>query len=105
VTETQRISTAVRDAALGVPGVAALTGGPGVEVATRFPGGKVSGVRLGAEVEVHVVLDRLPVEPVAERVRRAVRAAARAAGAPDRPVRVVVDDLEPVALARVTAGA
>lgn len=96
--DQERLASAVRDAALAVPGVARLTSGGAVEVATQFPGGKVVGVRLGNPVEVHVAVDRSPIIPVTERVRAAVRAVLDRSGE-HRPVEVVVDDIDPVALA------
>lgn len=75
------------EAACSVAGVAGLTGDP--LIATLYPGGRVSGVRLtGDRIEVHVRVDRFPVEPVTRQVRAAVRAAAG-----DRPVDVIVDDV------------
>ncbi|WP_329110425.1 hypothetical protein OG792_15850 [Micromonospora sp. NBC_01699] len=96
------LATAVRDAVLGVDGVAGLsTGGP-VEVATLYAGGKVSGVRLADDlVEVHVTVDAVPIEPLGERIRAAVRSVLERAGA-DRPVEVVVDDVDLAALTAET---
>lgn len=93
----ERLARAVADAVLGVPGVDRLAAGDGVEVATLFPGGKVTGIRLGDPVEVHVVLGRLPVGPVAERIRVAVREVLAVAGE-ERTVVVTVEDLSPTAL-------
>ena len=92
------LATAVRDAVLGVDGVAGLSAGGPVEVATLYAGGRVSGVRLGDEVEVHVVVGAVPIGPLGERIRAAVRAVLERAGA-DRPVEVVVDDVDLAALA------
>jgi len=104
VSTDQALATAVREATLAVPGVAWLASTAAVEVATYFAGGKVVGVRLaGDTVEVHVVLDRLPVPPVASRVDQAVRQVLAAAGDP-RPVRVVVEDVADVALQAQPAG-
>lgn len=86
---------AVAAAALGVPGVARLTGGGGaVTAATHYPGGTVTGVRLAPDkVWVHIVVGRLPLNPVADDVRRVGR------GVLDdmrdgRAVEVVVEDLD-----------
>ncbi|RKR85800.1 hypothetical protein BDK92_0009 [Micromonospora pisi] len=92
------LATAVRDAVLAVDGVRELTTGGPVEVATQFAGGKVSGIRLGDEVEVHVMVDAVPIGPLGERVQAAVRAVLAGAGV-DRPVEVVVDDIDLAALA------
>ena len=101
MTGHESIARAVRDAVLAVPGVVRLTPGAPMEVSTQFPGGKVVGVRLGDPVEVHVAVDRAPVVPVAERIRTAVREVLDRAGE-SRPVEVVVDDIEPVALTTIT---
>lgn len=93
MTSPQRLASTVRDAVLAVPGVARLTPGEPVEAATQFAGGKVVGVRLGDPVEVHVAVDQLPIAPLAERVRDAVRAVLAHDG-DDRPVEVIVDDLD-----------
>jgi hypothetical protein len=93
----EQVASKVRDAVLAVPGVTRLTPGGPVEVATLFAGGKVVGVRLGDAVEVHVAVDRLPIAPLAEQVRAAVRTVLERDGE-SRPVEVVVDDLEPEAL-------
>jgi hypothetical protein len=94
VTGQERLASTVRDAVLGVPGVVRLSRGGPVEVATLFPNGKVSGVRLGDRIEVHVAVDQLPIPPLAERIRSAVRAATLAVGAGPRPVEVFVDDVD-----------
>lgn len=96
--QPRELAAAVRDAVAAVPGVDEVCAGPTVEVATLYPGGKVSGVLLAAdEVEVHVVVDRLPLQPVVRRVREAARAALAAAG-DGRPVTVVVVDVPDGAL-------
>jgi hypothetical protein len=92
------LAKAVRDAVLAVPGVVGLTPGGPVEVATQFAGGKIYGVRLGDEVEVHVVVGAVPIGPLGEQIQAAVRAVLKRAGA-DRPVEVVVDDVDVAALA------
>ena len=74
------------------------TGGPGVEVATQYPGGRVLGVRLGAdEVTVHIIAERLPLDMLAEAVRFAARSALAAHG-DRRAVVVRVDDLDVMSL-------
>ncbi|WP_326558265.1 hypothetical protein [Micromonospora sp. NBC_01796] len=97
-TDPVALATAVRDAVLGVDGVSGLsTGGP-VEVATLYAGGRIAGVRLGdAGVEVHVTVEAVPIGPLGERIHTAVRAVLERAGA-DRPVEVVVDDVDLAAL-------
>lgn len=94
------IAHAVADAATAVPGVARLSPGSGVEVATLYAGGKVIGVRLSGEaVEVHIVANTAPLQPVATEVNLAVRRVLGAAG-DNRPVNVVVDDVEAAAVNR-----
>ncbi|GAB3977874.1 hypothetical protein V1634_13385 [Plantactinospora veratri] len=95
VTTTDRSTVVgrVRDAVLAVPGVSGLTAGTGVEVATLFPGGKIVGIRLGNPVEVHVEVGPVPIAPVAEQIRVAVRAVLADYG--QQPsVEVVVDDID-----------
>ena len=88
-----RLALAVAAAVDSVSGVR-RTGGPGVEVATQYPGGRVLGVRLGAdEVTVHIVAERLPLDAVADAVRVAARSALAAHG-DSRAVAVSVDDLD-----------
>ncbi|MBT8225190.1 MAG: hypothetical protein HKP61_08300 [Dactylosporangium sp.] len=89
-----RLAVTVRDAVTAVPGVTRLVPGAPVEIATQYPGGKVPGIRLaGPVVEVHVSVDRLPVQVVAGEVRDVVRAVLAAAG-DERQVQVVVEDLD-----------
>jgi hypothetical protein len=84
----------VAEAVKAVPGVARLSPGTQVEVATQYAGGKVIGVGLSAEVVfVHVVVDLLPVAPVAEAVRSAAATALASLG-DRRRVEVVVEDLD-----------
>jgi hypothetical protein len=86
--------------ALAVDAVAGVrrSAGSGVEVATQYRGGRIVGVELAdREVTVQVVAERLPLGPLADNVRAAARAVLHAAG-DDRPVRVVVDDLDLVSL-------
>jgi hypothetical protein len=70
------------------------SGGPGVEVATQYRGGRVLGVGLGeTDITVHVVAERLPLEPLIRAVRDATLNALRAAS-DGRGVTVIVDDLD-----------
>ena len=70
------------------------TGSPGVEVSTQYRDGRVLGVKLGeTEVAVHVVAERLPLEPLISAVRDAARNALGAAS-DGRDLRVRVDDLD-----------
>jgi hypothetical protein len=101
VSRPEQVASSVRDAVLAVPGVVRLTPGGPIEVATLYAGGKVVGVRLGDPVEVHIVVDRLPIPPLAEQVRAAVRTALERSGE-SHPVEVVVDDVDQAALAVVS---
>lgn len=87
------VAEQVRTAVLGVAGVAGLHPGTGgVEVATQFAGGKISGIRLGDPVEVHVGIDPVPIGPLAEQIRDAVRTVLATFG--QHPsVDVVVEDI------------
>ncbi|GIG67639.1 hypothetical protein [Phytomonospora endophytica] len=94
----------LHDAIVKVPGVTRLVSSSPVEVATHFAGGRVAGLRLSGDVvEVHVAVDRVPVEPVAEKVRALVteRLAAEQDG---RPVAVTVADLDLANLPRPKGG-
>lgn len=67
-------------------------------LASRLPpnyaGGKTLGVVVRQDlVRLHIVVNELPLVGVAERVRDTVQRALRALGA-ERPVEVVVEDLE-----------
>jgi len=66
---------AVRDAVLGVPGIASMHGGPFADVATYLPGRRVTGVRLDPDrTEVYVVVSSdTPIPGVADAVRGAVQ--------------------------------
>jgi hypothetical protein len=87
------LALAIADAVDAVVGVR-RTGGQGVEVATQYPGGRVLGVRLGAdEVTVHVIAERLPLDSVADGVHAAVDATLAALG-DRRAVAVRIDDLD-----------
>ena len=88
-----RLALAVAAAVDSVVGVR-RTSGPGVEVATQYPGGRVVGVRLGAdEVAVHIIAARFPLEIVADAVHAAVGAALAGFG-DRRAVAVIIDDLD-----------
>ena len=88
-----RLALAVAAAVDTVVGVR-RTGGPGVEVATQYPGGRVVGVRLGADqVTVHLIAERFPLESVADAVHAAVGAALADLG-DRRAVAVTIDDLD-----------
>jgi len=88
------LARAVADAVTSVPGVVRLSPGTGIEVATLFAGGKVLGLRLsGDSVVVHIVTDRGPLPPIAEEAAAAARRVLLAAG-DDRPVDIVVEDIE-----------
>ena len=93
------LAHALADAVVAVPGVARLAPGGAVEVATHFSGGKVTGIRLGDPVEIHIEADRVPLPPVATKVIRAARRVLDAAGEPGE-VRVVIDDVATSALER-----
>ncbi|MFC6015767.1 hypothetical protein ACFP2T_06140 [Plantactinospora solaniradicis] len=97
------IAAEVAAAVLAVPGVTRLTPGAGVEVATQFPGGKVTGIRLGDPVEVHVEVDPVPIAPVAEQIRNAVREVLGRFGR-GSSVEVVVEDIDLPVPATATAG-
>jgi hypothetical protein len=97
------VARAAAAAARSVPGVAALSPGRFAAAATYGPGGVVHGVAVrrwagGVAVEVHLSAAYAPaldLPALAERVRRAVAAALRAAGTgPRRQIDVVVDDLQ-----------
>jgi hypothetical protein len=97
------IATEVAAAVLAVPGVIRLTPGTGVEVATQFPGGRISGIRLGDPVEVHVEVDPVPIAPVAEQIRNAVREVLGRFGR-RLSVEVVVEDIDLPVPATAAAG-
>jgi hypothetical protein len=87
-----RLALAVAKAVDSVPGVR-RSPGPGVEVATQYREGKVTGIGLGDTVQVHVVVEVLPLEAVTDQVHRAARHALDAAG-DSRAVAVTVDDID-----------
>jgi hypothetical protein len=95
VTLAQAAVTATR----GVPGVAGISRGRYPIVRTYGPEGTVvEGIQLtpepeGLRVEVHVVVQPVPIPPLAEAVRAAVAGTLRGLGAPVMAVDVWVDDL------------
>ena len=92
------IAKAAVAAAAAVPGVASMAGGRWGQSVTYHRAGRSIGVRVyDGAVSVHVVVDALPIDTVAERVRRAVRSALEEAGYALR-VDVVVEDIEVAAL-------
>lgn len=94
------VARGVAEAALSVPGVAALSPGRGIEVSTQFAGGKVVGVRLsGDEVCIRITADRGPLPEVAAQVRACARRVLQAVG-DNRTVTVYIDDVTPAALTR-----
>ena len=96
-----RLASSLATAVDAVTGVR-RSGGSGVEVSTQHRGGRIVGVRLAEhEVTVQVVAERLPLASLADKVGAAARAVLRAGG-DERPVRVVVDDLD---LTRLPRGA
>jgi hypothetical protein len=94
VDDARALAAAVRTAVLAVPGVVRLApDAGGVEVATQFAGGKIPGIRLGEVVAVHVDVAAVPIGPLAEQVRTAVRDVLGASGRCP-PVEVVVHDID-----------
>jgi hypothetical protein len=87
------LAQAVASAVSAVPGVARLASGPLVETATYFPGGKVAGIRIGDQVEIHLVASVLPLPPLIEKVT-ATATGVLATHGDSRPVRVIVEDLD-----------
>lgn len=88
------LAESILAALLGVAGVARMSSGGTIEVATLHRGGKVPGVWLRPEVvEVHVVAEPVPLAPLAEEAHARIRSLLDAVG-DQRPVRVVVDDIE-----------
>jgi hypothetical protein len=88
------LARSIADAVTEVPGVAGLTSADSsVEVATLFAGGKVVGLRLGEDaVEIHIVVERVPMQPVADKAVAAARRVLSAIG-DDRAVQVIVADV------------
>lgn len=87
------LARAVAAAAGAAQGVAALVPGGGVPAVTQVPGDAIVGVALGGSaVSVHVVIDRLPLEPVVTGVAAAVATVLADAG-DERRVEVVVEDV------------
>jgi hypothetical protein len=88
------IARAIAAGVANVPGVARLDPGTGVEVATQYAGGKVPGVAVRPDrIVVRVVLDRLPVAPVADHAHMVAQTVLRAVGW-SRPVELVVADVD-----------
>ena len=88
------IARAIAAGVASVPGVARLDPGIGVEVATQYAGGKVPGVAVRPDrIVVRVVLDRLPVAPVADHAHMVAQTVLRAVGW-SRPVELVVADVD-----------
>ena len=88
------LAAAVATALARVPGVARLSPGTGVEVATQFAGGKVVGVGVRDDTVVaHLVVDRLPVDQVAQVARVAGEAALADLGVARR-LDLVIDDVD-----------
>ena len=86
----QSVAAAVRS----VSGVARLSGAGAVVAATYFAGGKVHGIRFrDGKAWVHIVIDGLPISPIAEAVRAAATAALAKLGQ-GCEVMVVVEDLD-----------
>jgi hypothetical protein len=93
-TDRGAIARAIAAGVTSVPGVARLDPGSGVEVATQYAGGKVAGVAVRPDrIVVRVVLDRLPVAPVAGHAHMVVQTVLKAVGL-HRPVELVVADVE-----------
>ena len=103
VTETSADDVTLARSALaatrGVPGVANISRGRYAIVRTFGLGGTVvEGVQLrhepeGPHVEVHVVVQLVPIPPLADAVRAAVAAALAGLGHPVTAVDVWVDEL------------
>jgi hypothetical protein len=88
------LAAAVATALAQVPGVARLSPGTGVEVATQFAGGKVVGVAVRDDAVVaHLVVDRVPVDQVAQAARAAAEAALADLGVARR-LDLVIDDVD-----------
>ena len=88
------LAAAVATALAQVPGGARLSPGTGVEVATQFAGGKVVGVGVRDDAVVaYLVVDRVPVDQVAQAARAAGEAALADLGV-GRRLDLVIDDVE-----------
>ena len=93
------LAQAALAAAREVPGVAGISRGRYPIARTYGPEGTVvEGIRLrpepeGLHVEVHVVVQPVPIPPLAEAVRVAIATRLRGLGAPVTAVDVWVDDL------------
>lgn len=94
ITDVRDIAQTAAGAATTVPGVARMAPGRWGEAVTYHRGGRSVGVQVrDGALSVHVVVDAVPIEEVAERVRRAVAEALTRAGHAVR-VDVVVEDIE-----------
>lgn len=93
-TSRAALAQAVAAAARAVDGVVDLSPGPWTPpVATLAPGGTITGVHLGDDrVAVHVVVDRFPLPPLLDAVRRQVEMTLRDRG-DGREVFVRVEDV------------
>ncbi len=92
-----RLAIAISEDVQAVPGVARMSTGAGVRAVTHYAAGTVTGVVLTRDrVEVHVAVDQLPLQPVADAVHAATRAAVDRVsdGTVELPVLVCVDDVE-----------
>lgn len=93
-----RLAIAISQGVQAVPGVTRMTTGAGVRAVTHYAAGTVTGVVLAhGRVEVHVAVDQLPLQPVADAVHAATRAAVDRVcdGSVEMPVVLVcVDDVE-----------
>lgn len=93
-----RLALAVSQHVQAVPGVVRMTDGAGIRAVTHYAAGTVTGVVLARNrIEVHVAVDQLPLQPVADAVQAATRAAVEriSDGTVEMPVVVVcVDDIE-----------
>ena len=93
------LAQAALAAAREVPGVAGISRGRYAIARTFGLGGRVvEGIQLrpgraGLHVEVHVVVQPVPLLPLAEAVRAAIATSLRGLGAPVTAVDVWIDDL------------
>ena len=98
IIDPQRLAADLRDAVVAVAGVSRCSSGSVIEVTTQFAGGSVRGIRLAGDVvEIYVVLNALPIPVITERVHQVAAAILRQYG-DQRPIRVIVTDLELSAL-------
>lgn len=92
-TDPAELAGRIAAAALDVDSVAGLHAGRFGEVATYLPGQRITGVRVGETIEVHIVVDTalLPRATAVTAIGDEVRA--RAEQLAGRPVTVVVADI------------